>query len=352
MTKKKQQIQGDGIQIQDIVSGTIGSVKKLFRAREYGVLPPKARQLLAKHKDDVVTSIKVVRTPIESAIKGVLNIISGGEYEKAVQKASYDSMFHLALYINDKFLLDKQAVVHFEVNKNPVKSKSEVMDVSLQENRITIGELIENTRLTMGDRRFSSYDARKNNCQDFVLAVLQSNGLQRTPIIQFVKQDANYVFDQMPKETEGIAKALTEIGAVADRFIEGSGACEKCKCGGDMIEGNYMIIKNGDCWTLYNTLNKKVLEPCLDEEKKAIEIMKGLIENDKKADVKQVIEKHRKVLYKDSLKKIKGSVKSKMTWIEFYKQQTKGKKFGSRAAVNAHMKECSKKYKEMIAKGK
>ena len=41
-----------------------------------------------------------------------------------------------------------------------------------------------------------------------------------------------------------------------------------------------------------------------------------------------------------------------MTWIEFYKEHTKGKKFGSRSEVNAHMKELSKKYREMKGKNK
>jgi hypothetical protein len=123
------------------------------------------------------------------------------------------------------------------------------------------------------------------------------------------------------------------------------------KEGGDLIEGNYHIIKNGDCWTLYNTLNKKVIEPCLSSEERAKEIMKGLLEGDRKEDTKKIIEKHRKILHDDSIKKINNN-KSKMTWIEFYKEHTKGKKFGSRSEVNAHMKELSKKYREMKGKTK
>ena len=59
----------------------------------------------------------VVRTPIEKAINGLLSVITGNKYKKAIREAGYDRMFHLALYINNKYLLDKQAVVTFQVKK-------------------------------------------------------------------------------------------------------------------------------------------------------------------------------------------------------------------------------------------
>lgn len=42
--------------------------------------------------------------------------------------------------------------------------------------------------------------------------------------------------------------------------------------------------------------------------------------------------------------------KAILSWREFYAKQTKGKKFGSREAVNAHMKKLSAEYKALKAK--
>ena len=117
----------------------------------------------------------IVRTPIEKAITGMLSVISGNKYKKAIKEAGYDRMFHLALYINNKYLLDKQAVVTFQV-KNPIKKNSERVSISIKK-PITMQELIENTKKYMGDSKFSGYDAFKNNCQDFIIGVLGGNNI-------------------------------------------------------------------------------------------------------------------------------------------------------------------------------
>ena len=60
--------------------------------------------------------------------------------------------------------------VHFE-KKNPIKKNSETKNVPVLRN-ITIEELIQNTKGFMGDKKFNTYDAFLNNCQDFVQAIL------------------------------------------------------------------------------------------------------------------------------------------------------------------------------------
>jgi len=193
--------------------------------RADGVLPPSARDLLDKVKDEVITSIKVVRTPLSSAVRTALNWLSMGTYEKAVKDASYDSMMHLAMFINGKYQLDKQAVIVF-ARKNPVKRESETMDISVHEG-LTIGALIDNTRKGMGNKRFTGYDARKNNCQDFLLSILKHNNMGTDESQKFIKQDADAVLNKVPKISEKLIKTATEVGAVLDKVIEGEGAKQK-----------------------------------------------------------------------------------------------------------------------------
>jgi hypothetical protein len=103
------------------------------------------------------------------------------------------------------------------------------MQVSLSQARlagfgtITMGQLIEKTRQYMGADRFTNYHPATENCQDFILAVLTANGLMRPEYQQFIKQDAVKIFEGTPKWTQHIAKFITDLGARANRLVQGEG---------------------------------------------------------------------------------------------------------------------------------
>ncbi len=168
--------------------------------RKVGVYPPSVRKLLKQVGNEPVKSIKIVRTPIHDAIRGLLNVISAGNYDQAVKSAGYDKMLHLALFINGTYQLDKQSVVVLAKN-NPITSKSEVMEVKDIPQGITIQSLLDKTKVYMGDTKFSSYSAFQNNCQDFVIGVLSANKLMNSDIQAFVKQDASAVLKGLPEYT-------------------------------------------------------------------------------------------------------------------------------------------------------
>ena len=235
--------------------------------RKAGLLPPKARALLDKVGDETITSLTVVRTPLSSFVTTLLNVISLGAFQKAVKESPYEKMMHLAMVINGKYTTEKNEVIKF-AQSNPVKSNSQTMSVPVSK-KVTIRELFENGRKQMGDEKFTSYDARTNNCQSFLIGLL--NGLFLTDSVRsFIKQDAEQIFKKMPSLSEKIGRFLTDVGAVGERLVEGEG---------------------------------KNLSP----------------------------------------NKIKGM----LSWREFYTKHTKGKTFGSKAGVTAHMRELSRKWKAM-----
>ena len=188
--------------------------------RKVGLYSPSMRKLLSQVGSEPVKSIKIVRTPIEKFIKGLLNVISLGKYDQAVKESGYEEMLHLSLFINETYTLDKQAVVVL-AKKNPIKNTSETMEVKSIPEGITIQSLIDKTKEYMGDEKFSNYSSKDNNCQDFLLAVLQSNGILNDELKSFIKQDADAVFQKMPKISEKIAKVITDVGAVANKVVEG-----------------------------------------------------------------------------------------------------------------------------------
>lgn len=329
------------------------SIKK----RTVGLLPPPVRKLLSVIGNEKITSIKIVRTPLESFVTKLLGVLSLGTFQKAVKESNYDNMFHLALFINNSITLDKQAVIKM-VKGSPIKSKSQVMDIVNIDiaSDLTYTSLLDKTRVLMGDGAFSNYNAKTNNCQDFIISILRANSLLNTERQQFIKQDAESVFRKMPSITEKLANIFTDVGAIADVVIEGQGSSLKRQIKKPNvireqwfeIEDDvfipkplygtgppYQIYKNGDkCYTLINTLNGKVHGYCMEEEKakKQYELLerwhfeeKNKLSNNKKME----------------------------TWREFWTKSCKGKKFpGGRAEINQFMKEKAKEYRELKGKSK
>jgi hypothetical protein len=73
----------------------------------------------------------------------------------------------------------------------------------------------------MGDL-YATYSAKNNNCQDFILALLKSNGMGDEKVYAFVKQDVGSLFgksDFLRKFTN----TVTDIGAKVSTVLEGEG---------------------------------------------------------------------------------------------------------------------------------
>lgn len=348
-----------------------------LKKRETGKLPPAVRQFLSDHGNEKITSIEIIRTPVESFLQNILSLVSLGTWKDAVEKAGYDDIFHLALILNGKYMLDKQEVIKIGPPKKTEKTQSLSVPVSKQ---ITFNELLEKTRQKMGDSNFTNYDPKKNNCQDFVLNLLEANEIITNEAREFIKQNAVKIFESTPSFTSKIAKAITDVGAVADRLTEGEGEllkkvqskegngskpsphCTKVKIG-----GKYVMYQNGECYTVMNQTTGRVLAYCTTEEKakKQIEMLEKMEEQeelekgfkkDKETIEKLANEAHQKV--KEESKKIKRKYISKkqknkmQSWKQFWAESCKGKKFEKRKAVNDYMREMAKKYKEMKAKAK
>ena len=180
--------------------------------RDPGKLPPTARKLLEQVGDEKITSMTLFRNPI--------SLSKFAKFVGALKGTNYDDLFHLGVIINGKYLLDKQAVLHFE--RSGIPKDSETLQIPIAK-EITISELLEKTRKRMGDSNFSSYNAKSNNCQDFMLAVLSANGLSSPELTKFIKQNVEAVFNNLPSYAEAISNFVTGTQAVADRVIQGEG---------------------------------------------------------------------------------------------------------------------------------
>jgi hypothetical protein len=181
----------------------------------------KVRNFLKKVGDMPIVSAEVLRSPVQSIVQAALNAVSLGSFKKEMKEKPYDDIYHLFLIVTlengKKVSIEKNAIITIMYAKD---RKGERMPVSVPSG-LTINKALEKTEQAMGDL-FATYSAKNNNCQDFILAFLKSNGMGDEKVYAFVKQDVGSLFgksDFLRKFTN----TVTDIGAKVSTLIEGEG---------------------------------------------------------------------------------------------------------------------------------
>jgi hypothetical protein len=182
----------------------------------------KVRGILKTMGDKTIVSAEVVRSPVQSIVQQAINFVSGGEFKKAIADKPYDDIFHLMIVLTledgKKYSLEKNAIITLR----PTKGRSgESMSVSVPSG-LTLNKALEKTSEAMGDL-YATYSAKSNNCQDFIIALLQGAGLLTTDVATFVKQPLEKVLAGLPGYTQKLARLATDAGAVFNVALQGRG---------------------------------------------------------------------------------------------------------------------------------
>ena len=175
------------------------------------------KQFLKQHGEETVTSIKVGRTPIASAVRLGFDILTAGKFEEAHKKLGVDNFFHLYLIINDKYLLEKNETV----NERPWShhDKEEILNISDGINK-TIDEMIKTA--SAGDEKsfWLEYNALTNNCQQWVTRMLKRNGLLTSTASKWINQDMQALLKELPHDTSDKSQVITDVASVVNRILQ------------------------------------------------------------------------------------------------------------------------------------
>jgi len=184
-------------------------------------LPPSLKRVLKDHGEEVITKLTLRRNPVSSLITGAMNAVSGGTFYDNLKNQPYDKLFHLGLVVstdNTNFVLEKIERVNVSYSISTPEGL-EKLDVSVPSG-LTVRNLIDNTLNKMGKNKFLDYDGYNNNCQDFMMNVLQSNQISNEENTKFVKQDTQVLFKDSSL-LQKVSKKLTDIGASANVLMKG-----------------------------------------------------------------------------------------------------------------------------------
>ena len=176
-------------------------------------ISPNVDKFLKDHGDEAILEIIISRNVVSSILTGSMKLIS----TQFRERAGSDKIYHLKLLIrttHSNISLEKNEVITISPYK--MNYSAENLYVHFPPG-ISINILLQNTREKMGNS-FLTYSARDNNCQNFVLSLLESNGLSNSQNVLFTKQSTSAFFST---ELRKLTNTITDIAQKVDIIREG-----------------------------------------------------------------------------------------------------------------------------------
>jgi hypothetical protein len=152
----------------------------------------------------------------------VLNGISFGQWGKSLKNNNYDTLFHLALIADTdggrQIVIEKNEQINISTSYN-VSDKSESQIVDLKGLNITVNELLEKTRNSVGDDKYYLYDGMSNNCQWYIRYILESNQLYSEQAKTFLFQSMDEIKKEIQPYVGKIMNAVTNTGTIVAQLL-------------------------------------------------------------------------------------------------------------------------------------
>jgi hypothetical protein len=184
---------------------------------------PTVYKILQEMGDEPIKELRIVRTPLSTALKLALYFLTAGKIKENAKKLGqekHDTLFHLCLFITtDKgvYSLEKNEVITMTKNAK-LQELSQTMNVPIMY-PLTTYTLLNNTKERMGDN-FFIYDTKNTNCQNFVANILKANKLDTPENIKYIVQDTTTIFNNLSKFHK-FSRYLTDLAARLDVIRQG-----------------------------------------------------------------------------------------------------------------------------------
>lgn len=205
---------------------------------------PKVRAILDKYGGEVVRTAAIVRNPVQQVLVEAMNVVSFGQFKKNMKNADYDQLFHLQLDFTlesgKEMRVEKVEVINMDEQLTN-KSDGQIRPITKMPVGMTLNAMMENTKNAMGGK-FFLYSAKDNNCQDFLLAVLTSNGMGDAEDYAFVKQNTAQLFKGLDTLRK-VSNTLTDIGSKVNIATTGAGISSSSP---DVIHHHHHYYHSGD----------------------------------------------------------------------------------------------------------
>jgi hypothetical protein len=191
--------------------------------------PPSSYHVLKDNFNHKIVTMRVFRRPVSGAIEKALNLVSMGKWGQSKQKYGYDTFFHVGMIVTlsngKKLVIEKNHVINIDYAdglQDPKKwglPYSDMKRVSMRPEKL--GEFMNKVEQKMGAENMFHYSPFSKNCQNFLLNALLANGLLTFGLRQWIYQPIDKVIGEQKKHVGKLAQAVTDMGSVVNRIMEG-----------------------------------------------------------------------------------------------------------------------------------
>ena len=174
-------------------------------------------KLIKRYGDKTIVGLIVKRNPISVQVILSLAKIVSKSLAKTFDSKPYDLLYHIYLEIRledgTTLILEKNEVI--KLSKTTRQAEEQLVIQNIPSN-ITINQMLDKTQAKMRNKYFV-YDAIKNNCHVFLLAVLTSNNITQPGANTFIKQNVSGLVGNIIQR--GI-KGVTDFAAVGTTLFD------------------------------------------------------------------------------------------------------------------------------------
>jgi hypothetical protein len=207
---------GEGF-FSDIKDKVVGTVKNIFSPIT-DRFTKNSQKTLNKYGNEKIFKIYAFRQPLNKIIEKAVNIISLGKFDKGA--SNINKLYHLGLYVQ----LENGTDIIIEKNETPDifvgKPKYEEMrEIPIHDTDLTINKMLENTLKKVNNNQIFVYSGMKNNCQQFVRDVLQSNNMWNSDLDKFIYQDIKKATENVSGFSQKIINSITTGANIGKKLI-------------------------------------------------------------------------------------------------------------------------------------
>ncbi len=217
-----------GIEVSRMVGGKFYDMSKvpdyLFKQTTSNLaykdrLSKDAQATLQRYGGNNVVKIRVYRTALPEQMTTIANLVTSGNWQRAMEKYGYDRFFHLGLVLRlnngIRILLEKNEQIYITTSRELTNDSTDYYEVQFNKPTLTLNQMINRTKERMGTERFFGYNAFKNNCQMFVMNVLEANNISVPPELRdFIYQDLTDFSADIGQTTARFINFLTNLRRV------------------------------------------------------------------------------------------------------------------------------------------
>ena len=201
---------------------TGSGITDLFRSQKQDFTND-AQKTLDIFGDRTITSIKLFKHPISDLSRIGTDVFTLNRMQKLRKENDIDELFHIGFIItldkNKEILLEKHHVVMIKSKFPKFPEDEQMTNVSLQGKELTLNEMMIKTIEGYKPEKFFIYNGLKQNCQNFVTAVMEYNGLLTPELHKWSNQSMIEIIKGLPFFTEHLMNLFTGTLAKVDQVL-------------------------------------------------------------------------------------------------------------------------------------